>query len=54
MKYREWLVGRIRLVSSYHLESQMLIEMKCGCVLLIYVNLSDRCLLQGELDKSFT
>ena len=52
MKYQEWLVGRIRLVSSI-LESQMLIEMKCGCVLLIYVDFSDG-VLQGEVDKSFT
>ena len=54
MKYREWLVGGICLVSSYHLESQMLIEMKCGCVLLIYVDFSDGCLLQGELAVSYT
>ena len=54
MKYREWLVGGIRLVSSYHFESQMLIEMMCGCVFLILVDISDGCLLQGELDKSFT
>ena len=54
MKYREWLVGGICLVSSYHLESQMLIEPESLVVVSVHIHLVDLFLADGILYQSLS